>query len=196
MSCYNGSRLIQTGLHPGLHAQVTPPEAGQMEQAGPLRWPARVHTELHRERWEANLNGFYIIHYSPLPKIFLKSWSSPRILEVNFRSLIRKAVVVGGIIFHVQVHTDWPSPLRNKGVFFVKREAKPIPEDSQSVVDHITCGDVHPNTLGNILILFLTKFKICFRPFLCAGWGSFCPNIPKWAQHGQVSSVCLWWWEP
>ena len=51
----------------------------------------------------------------------------------------------------IQVHTDWPSPLRNKGVFFVKREAKPIPEDAESVVDHMTCGDIHPNTLGIIL---------------------------------------------
>ena len=42
--------LLQAGLYPGLHAQVPPLEAGEMEQAGPLRWPARVHTQLHRER--------------------------------------------------------------------------------------------------------------------------------------------------
>ena len=42
--------LLQAGLYPGLHAQVPPLEAGEMEQAGPLRWPARVYTQLHRER--------------------------------------------------------------------------------------------------------------------------------------------------
>ena len=29
----------------------------------------------------------------------------------------------------LQVHTDWPSPLKNKGVFFVKRDKEPLPQD-------------------------------------------------------------------
>ena len=30
---------------------------------------------------------------------------------------------------HLMVHTDWPSALKNKGVFFVKRNKAPIPTD-------------------------------------------------------------------
>ena len=30
---------------------------------------------------------------------------------------------------HLIIHTDWPSALKNKGVFFVKREKQPIPLD-------------------------------------------------------------------
>ena len=53
---------------------------------------------------------------------------------------------------HLQIHTDWPSPLKNKGVFFVKREKAGIPdleeEEDEDLLDHLTCGDVHPNVLG------------------------------------------------
>ena len=56
---------------------------------------------------------------------------------------------IGG---QLQVHTDWPSPLRNKGVFFVKRDAKPLPEPetTKDLLDHMTMGDIHPNTLGKL----------------------------------------------
>ena len=48
----------------------------------------------------------------------------------------------------IKIHTDWPSPLRNKGVFFVKRETEPLPEADGELLNHMTCGDIHPNSLG------------------------------------------------
>jgi hypothetical protein len=29
---------------------------------------------------------------------------------------------------HLVAHSDWPTPLKNKGVFFIKREMKPLPK--------------------------------------------------------------------
>ena len=60
-------------------------------------------------------------------------------------------MVTVAIILTLQIHTDWPSYLRNKGVFFVKREKAGIPdleEEDEDLLDHLTCGDVHPNVLG------------------------------------------------
>ena len=34
---------------------------------------------------------------------------------------------------HLIIHTDWPSALKNKGVFFVKREKQPVPLDEVSL---------------------------------------------------------------
>ena len=45
---------------------------------------------------------------------------------------------------------DWPSPLKNKGVFFVKREKVPLPEDMSDLLNWMCCGDIHPNPLGRI----------------------------------------------
>ena len=36
---------------------------------------------------------------------------------------------------HLIIHTDWPSALKNKGVFFVKRKKQPVPLDEVSL-DH------------------------------------------------------------
>ena len=65
---------------------------------------------------------------------------------------------------HLIIHTDWPSALKNKGVFFVKREKQPVPLDEVSL-DHnwlatahpqdfdltefITYGDIYPNALDH-----------------------------------------------
>ena len=50
---------------------------------------------------------------------------------------------------HLQIHLDWPSPLKHKGVYFVKRYPKPLPEDENTNYgDIIACGDIHPNVLG------------------------------------------------
>ena len=55
----------------------------------------------------------------------------------------------------LQIHTDWPSYLRNKGIFFVKRDNDGIPEidededdGSFDLLDHVACGDIYPNVLG------------------------------------------------
>ena len=57
---------------------------------------------------------------------------------------------IGG---QLQIHTDWPSPLRNKGVFFVKREAVPLPDRVKELLNHMTCGDIHPNSLEHFCAL-------------------------------------------
>ena len=41
----------QAGFHPGLHSEKSPVETGEMEQAGCLRRAARLHPQLHRERF-------------------------------------------------------------------------------------------------------------------------------------------------
>ena len=48
---------------------------------------------------------------------------------------------------HLVIHTDWPSPLKNKGVYFVKREPQHIPREA--FLDILTCGDIHPNSLDH-----------------------------------------------
>ena len=57
---------------------------------------------------------------------------------------------IGG---QLQIHTDWPSPLRNKGVFFVKREDLPLPDKVKELLNHMTCGDIHPNSLEHFCAL-------------------------------------------
>ena len=42
---------------------------------------------------------------------------------------------------------------RNKGVFFVKRETEPLPDDSKELLNHMTCGDIHPNSLEHFCAL-------------------------------------------
>ena len=48
---------------------------------------------------------------------------------------------------HLVAHTQWPSALKNKGVFFIKRDEKPLPKDNFLSV--MTCGDIHPNALDH-----------------------------------------------
>ena len=57
----------------------------------------------------------------------------------------------------LQIHTDWPSYLRNKGIFFVKRDNEGIPEideedeeEPPDLLDYVTCGDIYPNVLGEL----------------------------------------------
>ena len=48
-----------------------------------------------------------------------------------------------------QVHTDWPSYLYSKGVYFVKKNPGSLPTDlTQPLLDYLACGDVHSNILG------------------------------------------------
>ncbi len=48
---------------------------------------------------------------------------------------------------HLVCHTDWPSPLKNKGVYFVKRDKMALPKDD--FLSTLTCGDIHPNSLDH-----------------------------------------------
>ena len=71
-------------------------------------------------------------------------------------------VISQNIAGHLHIHTDWPSGLRNKGVYFVKREKAPIPEDEVawfplSCIPHqdfnlcefLAFGDIYPNALDH-----------------------------------------------
>lgn len=60
----------------------------------------------------------------------------------------QQMVISQNIAGHLQIHTDWPSPMRNKGVFFVKKEKKPIPSENFDFAEHISVGDIYPNVLG------------------------------------------------
>ena len=51
---------------------------------------------------------------------------------------------------HLQIHVDWPSEIKHKGVYFVKKDPLPIPEGEDVDYSRImTWGDVHSNVLGN-----------------------------------------------
>ena len=47
------------------------------------------------------------------------------------------------------------SVVRNKGVFFVKRETEPLPSSKKilQLLNHMTCGDIHPNSLEHFCAL-------------------------------------------
>ena len=38
-------------------------------------------------------------------------------------------------------------------MFFVKREAEPLPDDFKELLNHMTCGDIHPNSLEHFCAL-------------------------------------------
>ena len=56
---------------------------------------------------------------------------------------------------------DWPSPLKNKGVFFVKREKVALPDEMADLLNWMCCGDIHPNPLGKI-IKILNMEIVCY----------------------------------
>ena len=67
-------------------------------------------------------------------------------------------------------------------MYFVKRSEGPLPRDlSQPLLDHLTCGDVHPNILGEIVLDVETerKIKILLRSFLYLARGGHPPDISK-----------------
>ena len=52
------------------------------------------------------------------------------------------------------------------GVYFVKRDAQPLPEgENINYANHLAWGDIHPNVLGNIslkkvLIIIIILFTV------------------------------------
>ena len=79
-------------------------------------------------------------------------------------------VISPNIAGHLHIHTDWPSALRNKGVYFVKKEKTPIPDDEvisilanimivseQTILspqnfdlcEFLAFGDIYPNALDH-----------------------------------------------
>ena len=75
---------------------------------------------------------------------FQRSCQLP-IFPAGFPQLLVISQNIGG---QLQVHMDWPSPLKNKGVFFVKREKVPLPDQMSELLNWMCCGDIHPNPLG------------------------------------------------
>ena len=61
--------------------------------------------------------------------------------------VIQELVISQNFSGHLLCHTDWPSPLKNKGVYFVKREREPVPKEN--FLTTLTCGDIHPNALDH-----------------------------------------------
>ena len=78
---------------------------------------------------------------------------------IKFLGYPQLLVISQNIGGQLQVHMDWPSPLKNKGVFFVKREKVPLPEEMSELLNWMCCGDIHPNPLGK-LKYFLDTMKM------------------------------------
>ena len=70
------------------------------------------------------------------------------------KDLPQSMVISQNIAGHLQIHVDWPSALRNKGVYFVKRDKEPIPNNEDTdMCDYITLGDIYPNALDHFCSL-------------------------------------------
>ena len=63
------------------------------------------------------------------------------------RAYPQELVISQNFSGHLVAHSDWPTPLKNKGVFFIKREMKPLPKEN--FLNELTCGDIHPNALDH-----------------------------------------------
>ena len=59
---------------------------------------------------------------------------------------------------HLVAHTDWPAALKNKGVYFIKRDMKPLPKEN--FLNVMTCGDIHPNALDHFCA-WVEEVSIC-----------------------------------
>ena len=61
--------------------------------------------------------------------------------------LFQELVISQNFSGHLIIHTDWPTPLKTKGVYFVKRDPEPLPKEN--FLSAMTCGDIHPNSLDH-----------------------------------------------
>ena len=51
----------------------------------------------------------------------------------------------------IQIQSDWPNCITNKGVYFIKKEKEAIAEPEYGpLLNYVTCGDVHPNIISKI----------------------------------------------
>ena len=85
----------------------------------------------------------------------------------GFPQLLVISQNVGG---QLQVHMDWPSPLKNKGVFFVKREKVALPEEMQDLLNWMCCGDIHPNPLGFVFHIVNQMLQALVQISFVASW--------------------------
>ena len=89
--------------------------------------------------------------------------------EFNFL-YFQELVISQNFSGHLVAHSDWPTPLKNKGVFFIKREMKPLPKEN--FLNELTCGDIHPNALDHfcawveeVSLIFPLFYFFYFCPF-------------------------------
>ena len=106
------------------------------------------------------------------------------ILSFIEKDLPQELIISQNIGGQLQVHTDWPSPLRNKGVFFVKRHDKPLPEQVEDLLDYMACGDIHPNTLDHFCALVEEVFVPIFRNELNMA------KFPQCVSDGEILTFC------
>ena len=95
---------------------------------------------LHKKKTDFNINTFRV---------------PPNFGDISEHRRTTQGKAKGmGILYNLylslQVHMDWPSPLSSKGVYFCKREKEPLPEDISELLNHMCCGDIHHNPLGNL----------------------------------------------
>ena len=64
------------------------------------------------------------------------------------RAYPQELVISQNFSGHLVTHTDWPSILRNKGVFFVKREPEPLQKVSVKKLTLIGLGLIKINTVS------------------------------------------------
>ena len=58
-------------------------------------------------------------------------------------------------LFLFQIHIEWPSKLRSKGVYFIKKENEKLPSiENESFMNSMVCGDIQSNILGNFFTFF------------------------------------------
>lgn len=58
--------------------------------------------------------------------------------------------------------------MKNKGVFFVKKEKRPIPEGNIDIAEYLAIGDVYPNVLGMTSLSFQSVFIFISQDHLCS----------------------------
>ena len=113
---------------------------------------------------------------------------------------------------HLIIHTDWPSALKNKGVFFVKREKQPVPLDEVNarltitsspahpqdfdLTEFITYGDIYPNALDHFCawVEEVSEWKNKESSSHLSSFFSApgpCPHFSERGQHAQIPSLCL-----
>ena len=81
------------------------------------KWNKIIIFDEQRQYLQVRLTKDKVMHDVDLLQAFLDS-NEPQSM-----------VISPNIAGHLHIHTDWPSALRNKGVYFVKKEKTPIPDD-------------------------------------------------------------------
>ena len=81
------------------------------------KWNKIIIFDEQRQYLQVRLTKYKVMHDVDLLQAFLDS-NEPQSM-----------VISPNIAGHLHIHTDWPSALRNKGVYFVKKEKTPIPDD-------------------------------------------------------------------